>query len=117
MYDDAQNKFKDMKEEDRFFFKIVKAKKRNQKIESKPKIFDVEKSNKEEEQTDNKKERKSQSVDSKEENKSQKSSNSDQQSPPKKKLKLDYSFAKKIFGIVKKKKDPEPKKEEKVLTI
>ena len=45
MYDEAQEKFRDLKEEDRFFFKIVKAKKRNQKIENKPKLFDVEKSN------------------------------------------------------------------------
>lgn len=59
MYDEAQDKFKEMKEEDRFFFKIVKAKKRNQKIENKPKIFDVEKSNKDDETCENKKERKS----------------------------------------------------------
>lgn len=58
MYDEAQDKFKEMKEEDRFFFKIVKAKKRNQKIENKPKIFDVEKSNKDDETCENKKERK-----------------------------------------------------------
>jgi hypothetical protein len=33
MYDDAQEKFKTMKEEERFFFKIVKAKKRKGKDE------------------------------------------------------------------------------------
>ena len=33
MYDDAQEKFKTMKEEERFFFKIVKAKKRKGKGE------------------------------------------------------------------------------------
>ena len=33
MYDDAQEKFKSMKEEERFFFKIVKAKKRKGKGE------------------------------------------------------------------------------------
>ena len=32
-----------MKEEERFFFKIVKAKKRNQKKEGKSKIFDIKK--------------------------------------------------------------------------
>jgi hypothetical protein len=29
MYDEAQEKFKTMKEEERFFFKVVKTKKRN----------------------------------------------------------------------------------------
>jgi hypothetical protein len=38
-----------LKEEDRFFFKTVKAKKRNQKTEGKPKLFDVEKHEKGEE--------------------------------------------------------------------
>ena len=33
MYDEAQEKFKNMKEEERFFFKIVKAKKRKNKGE------------------------------------------------------------------------------------
>ena len=33
MYDEAQEKFKNMKEEERFFFKIVKAKKRKNKDE------------------------------------------------------------------------------------
>jgi hypothetical protein len=31
MYDEAQEKFKNLKEEERFFFKIVKAKKRKNK--------------------------------------------------------------------------------------
>ena len=43
MYDEAQQKFKNMKEEDRFFFKTSKAKKRIQKHEGKTKIFDVKK--------------------------------------------------------------------------
>jgi hypothetical protein len=45
MYDEAQEKFKDMKEEERFFFRIVKSKKRNKKQDNKSKIFDVSKDN------------------------------------------------------------------------
>ena len=47
MYDEAQEKFKGVKEEERFFFKITKSKKRKDKHEAKgtssSKIFEVEK--------------------------------------------------------------------------
>lgn len=113
MYDEAQEKFKGLKEEERFFFKITKSKKRKDKHETKGstssslggmKLFDVEKNHGRKDQEN--------IVEAKLENDMNSSGGSDQQlEAPKKKSKLDYSIAKKIFSIVKFKK--EPKKEEK----
>lgn len=41
MYDEAQEKFKTMKEEERFIFKTTKSKKRKEKETNSSKIFDV----------------------------------------------------------------------------
>lgn len=104
MYDEAQEKFKTMKEEDRFFFKIVKAKKRNQKkpdtnvtssslTSSKQCVlFEVEKNNNTHLAIPESYE---------EDKQSSQSSDRPVKSPPTKKRFIDYSFTKKIFAIVK----------------
>ncbi len=128
MYDEAQEKLKDKKVEERFFFRIVKSKKRKPKQEpskglttaGSSKLFDVKKyvvpnsssSNKElpssgsdgsETGEDNKKDSSNQSMRSRSEEPRethQQAIESKHLTEPKKAL--DYSLTKKLFNIVKK---------------